>query len=66
MDKQEGAGSYCRRSIGPKECEKEVPVLALSMAVTAFGIAVVPTNDALAETPLVDKVEHAIRRTKLG
>jgi hypothetical protein len=34
------------------------------MAVTALGIVVVPTNDAIAETPLVDKVEDAICRTK--
>jgi hypothetical protein len=41
-------------------------LLALSMAVIALGTVVVATNDALAETTLVDKVEDAIRSTKPG
>ena len=40
--------------------------MTLSIAVLALGTVVVATNDARAETPLVGKVEDAIRSTKPG
>jgi hypothetical protein len=41
-------------------------LLTLSTVALALGMVVVATHDSRAETPLVDKVENAIRSTKPG
>jgi hypothetical protein len=41
-------------------------LVTLSIVVIALGMVVVVTHDARAETPLVDKVENAMRSTKPG